>query len=151
MSTATYDDVGTTQAAPARSGLRDDPAFQAFALLRVAFTVAPIAFGVDKFFNGMVDWEKYLAPWINRLMPGTAHSFMLFVGIVEIVAGLVVAAKPRFGAYLVAAWLAGIIVNLLTYSGYYDVALRDFGLLVGALTLGRLASRYDAAPLTLRR
>ena len=135
----------------ARSALRDDPAYQAFTLLRVAFTVAPIAFGLDKFFNGMVDWEKYLAPWVNRLMPGTGHSFMLFVGVTEIVAGLVVLAKPRYGAYLVAAWLAGIVVNLLTYSGYYDVALRDFGLLLGALTLARLATKYDAAPLRLRR
>jgi hypothetical protein len=99
----------------------------------------------------MVDWEKYLAPWINRLMPGTGHSFMLLVGIVEITAGLVVALKPRYGAYLVAAWLAGIVVNLLTYSGYYDIALRDFGLLLGALTLGRLAMKYDSAPLRLRR
>jgi hypothetical protein len=147
MSTTTFDDTHASVAAPARSALRDDPAFQAFALLRLGFTVAPIAFGIDKFFNGMVDWEKYLAPWINRLMPGTAHSFMLFVGIVEIAAGLAVAVRPRFGAYLVAAWLGGIIVNLLTYSGYYDVALRDFGLLLGALTLGRLAARYDSAPL----
>jgi uncharacterized membrane protein YphA (DoxX/SURF4 family) len=131
--------------------LRTDPAYQAFTLLRIVFTVAPIAFGLDKFFNGMVDWEKYLAPWINRLMPGTGHSFMLFVGIVEIVAGLVVALKPRYGAYLVAAWLAGIVVNLLTYSGYYDIALRDFGLLLAALTLGRLAMRYDSNPLRLRR
>ncbi len=131
--------------------LRNDYAYQVYTLLRIAFTVAPIAFGIDKFFNGMVDWEKYLAPWINRLMPGTGHSFMLFVGIVEITAGLVVALKPRYGAYLVAAWLGGIVVNLLTYSGYYDIALRDFGLLLGALTLGRLAMKYDSAPLRLRR
>jgi len=124
--------------------------YQAFVLLRVAFTVAPIAFGIDKFFNGMVDWEKYLAPWVNRLMPGTAHSFMLFVGVVEIVAGLVVALKPRYGAFLVAAWLGGIVVNLLTYSGWYDIALRDFGLMLGALTLGRLAVAYDP-PLRGRR
>ena len=118
-------------------------ASQAFLLLRIGFTAAPILFGIDKFFNGMVDWEKYLAPWINRLMPGTGHSFMLFVGIVEIIAGLVVALKPRYGAFLVAAWLAGIVVNLLTYSGYYDIALRDFGLMLGALTLTRLAWAYD--------
>ena len=131
----------TYEAAAARS--RTDAAYQAFLLLRVGFTVAPIAFGIDKFFNGMVDWEKYLAPWIDRLVPGTAHSFMLVVGIVEIVAGLAVAARPRYGALLVAGWLAGIVVNLLTYSGWYDVALRDFGLLLGALTLGRLALVYD--------
>jgi hypothetical protein len=152
MATTTYQGKVTAHetSLSARS-LRTDPGYQAFTLLRITFTVAPIAFGLDKFFNGMVDWEKYLAPWINRLMPGTGHSFMLFVGIVEIIAGLVVALKPRFGAFLVAAWLAGIVVNLLTYSGYYDIALRDFGLLLAALTLGRLAMRYDAAPLRLRR
>jgi hypothetical protein len=152
MATTTYRGKAALDA-PSESvrSLRRDAGYQAFTLLRITFTVAPIAFGLDKFFNGMVDWEKYLAPWINRLMPGTGHSFMLFVGVVEIVAGLVVALKPRYGAFLVAAWLAGIVVNLLTYSGYYDVALRDFGLLLAALTLGRLAMRYDSAPLRLRR
>jgi uncharacterized membrane protein YphA (DoxX/SURF4 family) len=152
MATTTYQGRATThETSVSAHSLRNDSAYQAYTLLRIAFTVAPIAFGIDKFFNGMVDWEKYLAPWINRLMPGTGHSFMLFVGIVEITAGLVVAIKPRYGAYLVAAWLAGIVVNLLTYSGYYDIALRDFGLLLGALTLGRLAMKYDSAPLRLRR
>ena len=152
MATTTYPaKVAANEASVSRRSLRSDAGYQAYMLLRIAFTVAPIAFGVDKFFNGMVDWEKYLAPWINRLMPGTGHSFMLFVGIVEISAGLVVALKPRYGAFLVAAWLAGIVVNLLTYSGYYDIALRDFGLLLGALTLGRLAMKYDSAPLRLRR
>jgi uncharacterized membrane protein YphA (DoxX/SURF4 family) len=152
MATTTYQGKATTKERfVSAHSLRNDSAYQAYALLRIAFTVAPIAFGIDKFFNVMVDWEKYLAPWINRLMPGTGHSFMLFVGIVEITAGLVVAIKPRYGAYLVAAWLAGIVVNLLTYSGYYDIALRDFGLLLGALTLGRLAMKYDSAPLRLRR
>ena len=132
------------------SRLRTDPAFQAFTLLRVGFTVAPILFGLDKFFNVMVDWESYLAPWINHIVPGSAATAMHLVGIVEIVAGLVVALKPRYGAYLVAAWLGGIIVNLLTYSGYYDIALRDFGLLIGALSLGRLASRYDPPGLEVR-
>ena len=152
MATTTYPaKVAANDASVSRRSLRSDAGFQAFTLLRITFTVAPIAFGIDKFFNGMVDWEKYLAPWIDRLIPGTGHSFMLFVGIVEITAGLVVALKPRYGAFLVAAWLAGIIVNLLTYSGYYDIALRDFGLLLGALTLGRLAMKYDSAPLRLRR
>jgi DoxX len=127
----------------APSALRGDAAYQAYTLLRIGLTVAPIAFGLDKFFNVMVNWEMYLAPWVNRLMPGTAHQFMYVVGVVEIAAGLLVAVRPRFGAYLVAAWLAGIITNLLTYSGYYDVALRDFGLLLAALTLARLASIYD--------
>jgi uncharacterized membrane protein YphA (DoxX/SURF4 family) len=120
-----------------------DPAYQSFLLLRIGFTVAPIVFGLDKFFNVLVNWEQYLAPWLNRLMPGTAHQFMDVVGVIEIVAGVLVALKPRYAAYVVAAWLAGIIINLLTYSGYYDIALRDFGLLLAALTLGRLASIYD--------
>ena len=118
--------------------------------MRLAFTVAPIAFGLDKFFNVLVDWPTYLAPWINDIAPGSGQDFMYLVGAIEIVAGLVVALKPRYGAYLVAAWLAGIITNLLTYSGYYDIALRDFGLMLGALTLARLASVYDP-PLQLRR
>ena len=139
MATTTYE-RGTRLATS--EALRTDPAFQAFTLLRITFTVAPIAFGLDKFFNVMVDWEQYLAPWVNRLMPGTAHSFMLLVGVVEILAGVAVAIRPRYGAYLVAAWLAGIVLNLLTYSGWYDVALRDFGLMMGALSLARLASRY---------
>jgi uncharacterized membrane protein YphA (DoxX/SURF4 family) len=128
-----------------KEAVRRDPVFQAYTLLRIGFVAAPIAFGLDKFFNVLVNWEVYLAPWINRLMPGTAHQFMDVVGVVEIVAGLAVALRPRYGAYLVAAWLAGIIVNLLTYSGYYDIALRDFGLMLAALTLARLASVYDRA------
>ncbi|HSC04958.1 MAG TPA: hypothetical protein VLC49_16625 [Solirubrobacteraceae bacterium] len=123
--------------------LAADPAYQAFWLLRIAFTVAPILFGADKFANVMVNWEKYLAPWIRDLSPFTASGTMHVVGVIEIVAGVFVAVKPRYGAYVVAAWLAGIVVNLLTYSGYYDVALRDFGLMLGALTLARLASKYD--------
>lgn len=120
-----------------------DARYQAFALLRVAFTVAPILFGLDKFANVLVDWPKYLAPWLDDILPGTAQQFMHVVGVVEILAGLAVLVKPRYGAYLVAAWLGGIIFNLVTYSGFYDVALRDFGLLLGALTLARLASVYD--------
>jgi uncharacterized membrane protein YphA (DoxX/SURF4 family) len=127
-----------------------DPRYQAFALMRLAFTVAPIAFGADKFFDVLVHWPNYLAPWINDIAPGTGQQFMYFVGATEIVAGIAVALKPRYGAYVVAAWLGGIIVNLLTYSGYYDIALRDFGLLLGALTLARLASVYDP-PLRVRR
>jgi hypothetical protein len=133
-----------------RRRLWGDPRYQAFMLLRVGFTVAPIAFGLDKFWNGMVYWPKYLAPWINDLLPGNAQQFMYFVGPVEIVAGLVVLVKPRYGGYLVAAWLAGIITNLFSYPGWYDIAVRDFGLMLGALTLARLASVYDP-PLRLRR
>jgi uncharacterized membrane protein YphA (DoxX/SURF4 family) len=127
-----------------------DPRYQAYAIMRLAFIVAPIAFGLDKFFNVMVDWPQYLAPWINDIAPGSGQDFMYFVGGTEIVAGLAVALKPRYGAYVVAAWLGGIIINLLTYSDYYDIALRDFGLMLAALTLARLASVYDA-PLRFRR
>jgi hypothetical protein len=123
--------------------LRTDPAAQAFMLLRIAFTVAPILFGLDKFAEVMIsDWPKYLAPEFNDLIPGSAQDAMYIVGGVEIAAGLVVAIVPRFGGLLVAAWLAGIIVSLLLVGGYADIALRDFGLLLGALTLARLASAY---------
>ncbi len=121
-----------------------DARYQAFLLLRMAFTAAPIAFGLDKFFNVMVDWPTYLAPWINDIAPGSGQDLMYVVGGVEILAGVIVALKPRYGGYVVAAWLAAIIVNLLTLSGYYDIALRDFGLMLAALTLARLASVYDA-------
>jgi hypothetical protein len=130
-------------AAVARSRMAADPIYQGFTLLRVGFTVAPILFGLDKFLDWLVDWRIYLAPEINDLVPGNAHQAMLAVGVIEIVAGLVVAVKPRFGGYLVAAWLAGIIVNLLILGEYYDVALRDFGLLVGALALARLATSFE--------
>jgi hypothetical protein len=138
--------------APARAAEADwrDPRYQAFALLRLAFTIAPIAFGLDKFFDVLVDWPGYLAPWIDDIAPGTAQQFMYFVGATEILAGVIVALKPRYGGYVVAGWLAGIVLNLLTLSGFYDVALRDFGLMLGALTLARLASVYDP-PLKLGR
>jgi uncharacterized membrane protein YphA (DoxX/SURF4 family) len=124
---------------------RTDPAYGAFLLLRIGFTVLPIVFGIDKFTNVLADWDGYLAPWIVDVSPLSAHQSMLVVGVIEIVAGLAVALKPRYAAYVVAAWLAGIIVNLLSYPGFYDIALRDFGLLLGALTLARLASMYDPA------
>ena len=127
-----------------------DPVQQAFWLLRIGFTVAPIVFGLDKFAHVLVNWDKYLAPWIDRIVPGTAHQAMYAVGVIEIVAGLVVAVRPRLGGYLVAAWLAGIIVNLLTYPGFYDIALRDFGLLLGALTLARLATAFAPTPVARR-
>jgi uncharacterized membrane protein YphA (DoxX/SURF4 family) len=130
--------------------IKSDPAYQAFWLLRIAFTAAPILFGLDKFFNVMVDWEIYLASWINDIVPGGASTAMHIVGVVEILAGIAVFIKPRYGAYLVAAWLGGIIINLLTYSGYYDIALRDFGLMLGALTLARLASVYDSRGLSFQ-
>jgi hypothetical protein len=114
-------------------------ATQAFMLLRTAFVVAPILFGLDKFFDVMADWSTYLAPSIDRLIPGTAHTTMLIVGVIEIVAGLLVAVRPRIGGFVVAAWLAGIIVDLLLLGGHLDIALRDVGLLAGALALALLA------------
>ncbi|WP_148573096.1 hypothetical protein [Nocardioides caldifontis] len=119
---------------------RDPAAEQAFALLRTVFTIAPIAFGLDKFAGLLADWEQYLAPWVDDLVPGTAHQAMLAVGVVEVAAGLLVAVRPDLGGYVVAAWLAGIILNLVTMGEYHDVALRDFGLLVAALALARLAA-----------
>jgi uncharacterized membrane protein YphA (DoxX/SURF4 family) len=119
----------------------DDATQQAFWLLRIGFTVAPILFGVDKFFNWTVQWPDYMAGWINDIIPGSAQDWMYAVGGIEIVAGLLVAFAPRIGAFVVAGWLAGIVVNLLTKNPpeYYDIALRDFGLMLGALALGRLA------------
>ena len=133
-----------------RERLRSDSVYQGYLLLRIGFAVAPIVFGIDKFFNVLVHWEQYLAPWIADIAPVGASAAMHLVGVVEIAAGLAVALKPRYGAYLVAAWLGGIIVNLLTYPGYYDIALRDFGLMLAALTLARLASKFDPPGIALR-
>jgi uncharacterized membrane protein YphA (DoxX/SURF4 family) len=134
-----------TTASTTRPLDRHDPAFQAFLLLRTVFTVAPVVFGLDKFFNLLTNWEQYLAPRIDDLVPGNAHQAMLVVGVVEIAAGLLVALRPHIGGYVVAAWLAGIIVNLLLIPGFYDVALRDFGLFVAALALARLATVFRPA------
>ena len=128
-------------AAPVAAGR--DAGADAFLMLRIAFAVAPVLFGLDKFFNVLTDWPKYLAGWVDDLMPGSAQDFMYLVGGVEILAGMLVAVRPRLGAPVVVLWLGGIIVNLVSGPGYYDVALRDFGLLLGALTLTRLAMAYD--------
>ncbi|MGX1128073.1 putative membrane protein YphA (DoxX/SURF4 family) [Streptomyces glaucescens] len=133
--------TATTSDTSRRAAL-GDPGYQAFLILRTGFTVAPILFGLDKFTNLLVDWPAYLAPWIDDIVPGSAQAAMYAVGVIEIVAGLIVALAPRFGGWLVAGWLAGIIVDLLTIPGYYDIALRDFGLLLGAVALARLAQRY---------
>jgi hypothetical protein len=151
MAITIIDETVRAESATAAPSWRKDPAYQGFWLLRVGFTVAPILFGLDKFFHVLVDWDRYLAPVIVRQTPWTAHQIMYVVGAIEIVAGLVVAVRPRFGGYLVAAWLAGIIVNLLVIPGFYDVALRDFGLLIAALALARLATAFDAAAIARRR
>ncbi len=122
---------------------RVEPAYGAFLTLWIGFIVLPLVFGLDKFANVLTNWEGYLAPWLVGLLPFSGHTAMLIVGVVEIVAGILIALKPRYAAYVVAIWLAGIIINLLTYSGFYDVALRDFGLLVAALALAQLARTYD--------
>ncbi|MFI6172932.1 hypothetical protein ACIBCN_39570 [Nocardia sp. NPDC051052] len=123
--------------------IRTDPAYGAYALLRAGFIVLPVWFGIDKFTGVLTNWDQYLAPWIADLSPLTVHQSMFVVGVIEIVAGVAVAIKPRYAAYIVAAWLAGIVINLVSYPGYYDIALRDVGLLFAALTLARLASVYD--------
>ena len=138
------------------STLRADPGYAAFFLLRTVFVVAPILFGLDKFFNFMTDWPHYLVPWIDQVLPGDAQTGMYIIGVIEIVAGILVAIAPRIGAWVVSLWLAGIIVNLVTFSAFYtlsdyginypmyDIALRDFGLLVAAVALGLLANKYAA-------
>lgn len=130
---------------------KTDPVFQAFWLLRAGFTLAPILFGADKFAHVMTNWDKYLAPQFNDLIPGTAHQAMYGVGVVEILAGVAVLLAPRIGGYLVAAWLCGIIFDLALLGGYWDIALRDFGLLLAALTLTRLASLYSGPAVSIRR
>lgn len=129
----------TTESSSAGKTL-DNPAYQAYQILHIGFTVAPILFGLDKFLNWMVDWSIYLAPFIDNII--SANIFMPIVGVVEIIAGLLVFFKPRIGAYVVAAWLLGIIVNLLLIPDFFDVALRDFGLFLGALALARLSETF---------
>jgi hypothetical protein len=123
-----------------RSATATSPVQQAFLLLRVGFTVAPVVFGLDKFLGLLADWTTYLWPRVDALLPGTANQLMLAVGVVEIAAGVLVAVRPRIGGYVVAAWLGVIIVNLLALGGFYDIALRDVGLLLAALALARLAA-----------
>jgi uncharacterized membrane protein YphA (DoxX/SURF4 family) len=139
-------EVKTVMPSTARSDLRN-PAYTAFLLLRTTFVVAPILAGLDKFFDWMVEWPDYLAPWIDDIIPGSAQQFMYVVGMVEIAAGLLVLAAPWLGAFVVAAWLGGIVINLLTHTPpqYYDIALRDFGLMVGAVALGLLAWGFRRA------
>ena len=119
------------------------PSYQAYQILRLAFTVAPILMGLDKFLGLLVNWDQYLPAFANNILGGHGHEFMYVVGVIEIVAGIGVLLKPKIFAYVVAAWLGLIIVNLLMIPGYFDVALRDFGLLLAALALGRLSQEYS--------
>ncbi len=145
MAHASYVQSGNAgvDVASTATALAGNPALQAFWALRVGFTIAPIVAGVDKFLHWLVDWDQYVSPGISALVGGHAHAFMLVVGVVEIVAGIGVALRPRIFSYVVAAWLLGIIANLLMIPGYYDIALRDLGLAIGALALGRLSESYD--------
>ncbi len=129
----------TTTATHSHSG----PAYGAYQILHVAFIIAPILAGVDKFFHYLTNWDKYLSASYASISPLSVHTTMQAVGIVEIFAGLLVAFRPRVGAYIVAIWLVAIIVNLLLLPGYYDIALRDLGLCLGALALGRLSEEFD--------
>lgn len=123
---------------------RSSGSYQAYALLRTLFTVAPILFGLDKFLGLLTDWEQYLAPWVESILPGDAGQIMIAVGVIEIVAGVLVAIRPDIGGYVVAAWLLGIIINLVSMGEYYDIALRDFGLMVAAVALARLAASMSS-------
>jgi uncharacterized membrane protein YphA (DoxX/SURF4 family) len=144
MATITPHQAGAHHAVNVLERARKDPAYAAFVLLRIGFAVLPVWMGVDKFANSLTYWPGYLAPWLVDLLPFSAQTAMYFVGVIEIIAGIAVLIKPRYAGYVVALWLAGIIINLLTYSGFYDVALRDFGLLVAALATTQLARVYDA-------
>jgi hypothetical protein len=119
------------------------PSYQAYQILHLAFVVAPLIAGADKFFHFLVNWDQYLSPLVTRMLPMSGHTFMLGVGLIEIVAGLLVAFMPAIGGLVVGVWLCGIILNLLSIPGYYDVALRDLGLALGAFALSRLATEFD--------
>jgi uncharacterized membrane protein YphA (DoxX/SURF4 family) len=134
---------GSEIVVPGSSLAARSPAWQAYSILHLGFAVLPVLAGLDKFFHLLVDWDQYLAPLATRLLPISGHTFMLVVGVVEVAAGLLVAFRPRIGSYVVALWLWGIIINLLLIPGYYDVALRDFGLSLGALALARLSLEFD--------
>ena len=141
-------DADTAAPASAHSSdLAGRPAYQAYLILHVGFAALPILAGIDKFSSLLVNWEQYLAPVVTRLLPVSGHTFMLAVGVIEVAAGLLVAFRPRIGAWVVALWLWGIIVNLLLVPGFYDIALRDFGLSLGALALARLSREFDPRPL----
>jgi len=120
-----------------------NPTYQAYKLLHIAFVVAPIVAGLDKFFEFLTNWDKYLAPAVAHILGRSSHDFMLAVGLIEIIAGIGVALKPRIFSYVVAVWLFAIIINLLMIPSYFDIALRDFGLALGAIALGRLSVNYD--------
>ena len=120
------------------------PSYQAYQILHLAFTVAALVAGADKFFHFLVNWDQYVSPLVTKILPVTAHTFMLGVGVIEIAAGLLVAFMPAIGGAVVGVWLCGIIINLLSIPGFYDIALRDLGLALGAFALSRLATEFSA-------
>lgn len=120
-----------------------NPGYQAFRLLHVIFFLAPLLAGIDKFFNVLAPWETYLSPLAVSLLPISVPAFLMVVGVIEVVAAFVVLFAPRYGGYLVAGWLGAIIVNLLLTPEHLDIALRDLGLLIGAVALARLAAVYQ--------
>ena len=148
MANAARADTTETHARPEADA--HTPAYQAFQILHWGFVAAPVIAGADKFLHLLTNWDQYLAPALARMSPLGTHGTMLVVGVVEMSAGLVVALKPRIGAYVVAAWLVGIILNLLLLGSFFDIALRDFGLFLAALALGRLSTVYDGGPLFKR-
>jgi uncharacterized membrane protein YphA (DoxX/SURF4 family) len=140
--------VGSTTSPIVRSSsAASRPGYQAFCILYAGFAALPILAGLDKFFHLFVNWDQYLAPLATEVLPISGHTFMLVVGVIEIAAGLLVVVRPRIGAHVVALWLWGILANLLLIPGYYDIALRDFGLSLGALALARLSAEFNPKPL----
>ena len=131
-------------AAASTQSLAGNPSYQAYQILHFGFTVAPIIAGVDKFLHLLVNWDQYLPPMVNNMLGGHGHEFMYAVGVIEIIAGIGVFLKPKIFAYVASAWLVLIIVNLLLIPGYFDIALRDLGLALGALALARLSHEYSA-------
>jgi len=141
-------DAGLVGSSSARtSAVAARPIAQAYTILLVGFAALPVVAGLDKFFHALVNWDMYIVPRVESALPVSGHTFMLAVGVIEIAAGLLVALRPRIGAYVVAAWLWGIIINLLLAANFYDIALRDFGLSLGALAMARLSQEFDPKPL----
>jgi|SRR5436190_17801383 len=143
MSRAIASPAAPAAVASKGSSLAAQPAYQAYLILHIGFAVPPIVAGFDKFLHLLVNWDQYLAPLATQILPVSGHTFMLIVGVIEIAAGVLVAVRPRIGAYVVALWLWGIILNLLLIPGHYDIALRDFGLSLGALALARLSEHHQ--------
>lgn len=119
-----------------------DPGYQGFRILQFIFVIAPLLAGLDKFANLLTDWSQYLSPWMLQMIPLKAKTFMIMVGIVEIIAGIGVAFKPKVFSYIVVLWLLAIVVQLFISGQYLDIALRDIGLMLSALALGRLSHKY---------